>query len=65
MSQSPRPEDPALNLEALSAEELERAMIALCSLEKPQPSENLATPPHRRCDSNHREILRQPFFLDR
>lgn len=65
MSQSPRPEDPALNLEALSGEELERAMIALCSLEKPEADQNLATPPHRRCDSTHREILRQPFFLDR
>lgn len=65
MSQSPRPDDPALNLEAMSAEELERVTIALCSLEKPETPETLAPPPHRRCDSNHREILRQPFFLER
>jgi hypothetical protein len=65
MSQSPRRNDSALNLEALSAEELERVINTSCSLEKPQSGETLAPPPHRRCDSNHREILRQPFFLDR
>jgi hypothetical protein len=65
MSQSPQRKDSALNLEALSAEELERVTITFCSLEKPQSGESLAPPPHRRCDSTHREILRQPFFLDR
>lgn len=65
MSQSPRRNDSTLNLEALTDEELERVLITPTRLEKPQSTETLAPPPHTRCDSNHREILRQPFFLDR
>lgn len=64
MSQSPRREDSALDLESLSAEELERVLVTVSSVEKSQP-ETVAPPTNRRCDSTHREILRQPFFLDR
>jgi hypothetical protein len=64
MSQSPRRQDSALDLEALSAEELERVLVTRTPVENSQP-EAVLPPINRRCDSNHREILRQPFFLDR
>jgi hypothetical protein len=65
MSQSPLREDPAWDLESTSSEELERVLIALSSVEEPEPEDLTPPPPNRRCDSTHREILRQPFFLDR
>lgn len=64
MSQSPRREDSTLDLEAMSAEELERVLVSASPVDKP-PSEDVVPPLNRRCDSTHREILRQPFFLDR
>lgn len=63
MNQSPRPDEPTLDLEATSAQELERVL----TIPETQQQEDEFTqpPPKRRCDSSHREILRQPFLLDR
>ncbi len=63
MSQSPR-RDSALDLETTSADELERVLVTRTPVENPQP-EPVARPANRRCDSMHREILRQPFFFER
>ncbi len=66
MSQSPHRDDPSLDLETASSEELERALISEGETEKEQAEQPISTPPPtRRCDSPHREILRQPFLLDR
>jgi hypothetical protein len=64
MSQTPPRKDSALDLEALSTEELERGFVTGNSRQNPE-EEAVSPPQNRRCDSNHREILRQPFFLDR
>ena len=64
MSQSPRRQDSALDLETTSADELERVLVSRTPAENSQPDE-VARPATRRCDSMHREILRQPFFFER
>ena len=66
MSNNPpdRQNEPPLNLEAASAEELGRGFVI--SPEKLDADNSVsAPPPCRRCDSAHRELLRQPFALMR
>jgi len=65
MSQSPRRDEPTLNLEAASSDELDRVLISVNTRDY-RPVEEEVTPPpaKRRCDSAHREILRQPFLTD-
>lgn len=65
MSQSPRRDEPTLDLEVMSVEELQRVLIIEAILETQQQEEEFRQPPpKRRCDSAQREILRQPFLLD-
>lgn len=66
MSQSPHRDEPSLDLEVTSAEELQRVLIIETLIEiEAQQEEVTPPPPKRRCDSAQREILRQPFLLDR
>lgn len=65
MSQSPRRDDSSLDLEALSSEELGRVPITVEAAESQRAEETVRPPANRRCDSAHRELLRQPFLLDR
>lgn len=66
MSQTPRRDDPALDLEVNSVEELQRVLIIEVIVETSQKEDEFTQPPpKRRCDSAQREILRQPFLLDR
>ena len=65
MSHSPRRDEPTLNLEASSTEELDRVLISTGAMESRPPEEPVQPPANRRCDSAHREILRQPFSYER